>query len=149
MSYNLFSVASTTRREKRIEFEDSICKVLDKDRKLIAIGRKRENLYYLNCAQQSKRTNAATLCKLEETKRICYDGIKEETSFASGKQQRNPYQRKGGERANVLVGEECPDVCRGVREIDQNRVEEINLHYVIEMSYFTPIWKLIKSLQER
>ena len=132
LSYNLFSVASTTRRGKRIEFEDSICKVLSKDRKLIAIGRKRENLYYLNCAQQSKGTNVATLCKLEESKRIGYDGIREETSFPSGKQQRTLYQKTGGERANVLVGEERPDVCHGVKSRNQpksSRRDKFTLRY--------------------
>lgn len=47
--YNLFSVSRTTKRGKRIEFEDSICKILDKDRKLIAIGTKRGDIYHLNC----------------------------------------------------------------------------------------------------
>ena len=99
---------------------------------MIAIGRKRENLYYLNCAQQSKGTNVATLCKLEESKRIGYDGKREETSFPSGKQQRTLYQKTGGERANALVGEERPDVCHGVKSRNQpksSRRDKFTLRY--------------------
>ena len=152
LSYNLFSVSRTTKRGKRIEFEDSICKVLDKDRNLIAIGMKRGNIYHLNCVQQSKGTNEAVLCKAEDTKeavwhrryghlgvknldRLAKDhlvegfdyDVKKEEKFCepcvSGKQHRTPFPKTGGARAEVLLGEIHSDVCGKIEEKSRGGAE--------------------------
>ena len=145
LSYNLFSVSRTTKRGKRIEFDDSICKVLDKDGKLIAIGTKKGNIYHLNCVQQSKGTDKVAMCKLGETKEAIwhrryghlgtknldqlaknqlvegfdYDATKKEIfcePCVSGKQHRKPFPKTGGERADVLLGEVHSDVCGKIEE---------------------------------
>ena len=51
LAYNLLSVLKVTEVGKRVEFYSNDCQILDQDDKVVAVGVRRGNLYYLSCQQ--------------------------------------------------------------------------------------------------
>ena len=51
LAYNLLSVSKVTELGKRVEFYSNDCQILDRDDKVVAVGVRRGNLYYLSCQQ--------------------------------------------------------------------------------------------------
>ena len=52
LKYNLFSVPKATEAGKTVEFGQQGCRIIDKSTKqTIGSGRKRRNLYYINCVR--------------------------------------------------------------------------------------------------
>ena len=49
LSYNLLSVSRIAETGKRVKFYPNECQILDRDDKVVALGVKRGNLYYLSC----------------------------------------------------------------------------------------------------
>ena len=56
LKYNLFSVPKATEAGKTIEFGKQGCRIIEKStRQTIGSGRKRGNLYYINCVRKNER----------------------------------------------------------------------------------------------
>ena len=51
LAYNLLSVSKVTKVGKRVKFYSNDCQILDRDDKVVAVGVRRGNLYYLSCQQ--------------------------------------------------------------------------------------------------
>ena len=59
LAYNLLSVSKVTEASKTTRFGVANCQILDGNRKLIAVGAKVGDLYYLNCHNGLQQTNMA------------------------------------------------------------------------------------------
>ena len=47
--YNLLSVSKVTEAGKRVKFYSNDCQILDRDDKVVAVGVRKVNFYYLSC----------------------------------------------------------------------------------------------------
>lgn len=52
LSYNLLSVSKATEAGKRVEFHSTDCQIVDQEGKVVAVGLRKGNLYYLSCQQK-------------------------------------------------------------------------------------------------
>ena len=52
LSYNLLSVSKATELGKRVEFHFIDCQIVDQEGKVVPVGIKKANLYYLSCQQK-------------------------------------------------------------------------------------------------
>ena len=52
LSYNLLSVSKATELGKRVEFHSIDCQIVDQEGKVVPVGIKKANLYYLSCQQK-------------------------------------------------------------------------------------------------
>ena len=137
LSYNLFSVSVAADREKTVRFGQANCQILD-DKKLVAVGTKVGELYYLNChtigvyshsavTQAGSKEdnwhrryghlgvkNLQTLAKNELVRGFDYNPSKE-ISFCQacveGKLHKSSFPTTGGKRAKEPLGLVHSDVC--------------------------------------
>ena len=63
LKFNLFSVSRAAKAGKTVEFGRQGCRIVENStRKTIGSGRKKGNLYYVNCVRREER-NSSSKCK--------------------------------------------------------------------------------------
>ena len=128
---------------KSVTFSEAGCQILDADRKLIAVGNRAGNLYYLECRIDCQQANAAVntiqrtkediwlrrfghlgarnLQKLAKDKLVAgfdYDASMKYSfceSCVKGKYRRRQLPTNGGERSKELLGLVHIDLCGKIK----------------------------------
>ena len=71
LACNLLSVSKATETGKKVKFYSDDCEILDQDKKTVAVGVRKGNLYYLNCQRMDDQVNMSD-AKLPESKEFIW-----------------------------------------------------------------------------